>query len=174
MWNEKQQKVIDGLGKGEVVQLRFTSGRYGLPLISKNGIVSPCGENTNQGLSNVGINEETKTTPTPSGDRDKKTKVMAGEKTKVMNRKTKVINEEYPEKTKVMEPKTKVMDDNSQKTKVKLLMLILDNRKITTKELVNGSGLSQSGVEWNLRELKESGKINRVGSARTGSWGVVL
>jgi len=173
MWNEKQRKVIDGLGKGEVVQC-FTSGRYGLPLISKNGIVSPCGENTNQELSDVLVNEETKTTVTSSGDTDKKTKVMAGEKTKVMNRKTKVINEEYPEKTKVMEPKTKVMDDNSQKTKVKLLMLILDNPKITTKELVNGSGLSQSGVEWNLRELKESGKINRVGSARTGSWEVVL
>jgi ATP-dependent DNA helicase RecG len=59
-----------------------------------------------------------------------------------------------------------------EKTVVKILALIKDNPKITQRELMVETGLTQRGVEWNLRKLKDEGVIHRIGSARSGHWEV--
>jgi len=52
----------------------------------------------------------------------------------------------------------------------KLLDLMVKNPKITQTELANSTGLTRRGVEWNLRQLREKGRIRRVGPDRGGHW----
>ena len=44
---------------------------------------------------------------------------------------------------------------------------------ITVSELANMTGLSIDGVKWNLRKLKSSGKLRRVGHTKGGHWEVL-
>ncbi len=60
-----------------------------------------------------------------------------------------------------------------EKTVVKILALIKDNPKITQKELMDQTGLTRRGIEWNIKKLKEEGLIHRVGSARNGYWKLI-
>ena len=59
-----------------------------------------------------------------------------------------------------------------EKTVVKILALMRETPKITQKELAERTGLTQRGIEWNLRKLKDEGLIRRVGPARGGYWRV--
>jgi len=59
------------------------------------------------------------------------------------------------------------------KTVGKILHAIKNNSQITRDDLSKITGLSIRGIEWNLAELKEEGKIKRVGSAKGGHWEVV-
>ena len=47
------------------------------------------------------------------------------------------------------------------------------NSDATTDGLVEITGLSISGVEKNIRELKASGRLKRVGADKGGHWEVV-
>jgi predicted HTH transcriptional regulator len=60
-----------------------------------------------------------------------------------------------------------------EKTVEKILELIGSNPSITQKELMEKTGLTRRGVEWNLSKLKERGKLKRVGSDKGGHWEVV-
>jgi ATP-dependent DNA helicase RecG len=51
--------------------------------------------------------------------------------------------------------------------------LILENPKITTKNMIKATGLTRKGVEYQLNKLKDSGKIERVGPDRGGYWRVI-
>ena len=46
-------------------------------------------------------------------------------------------------------------------------------RSITTVELASALNLSESGVEYNLRQLRQQGRLMRKGSTKAGTW-VVL
>ena len=48
-----------------------------------------------------------------------------------------------------------------------------ENPDATTDGLVEITGLSISGVEKNIRELKASGRLKRVGADKGGHWEVV-
>lgn len=48
-----------------------------------------------------------------------------------------------------------------------------DNPNITTGELHQILGISETAVENNLRFLKENGYVERVGSKKTGYWKVI-
>ena len=52
----------------------------------------------------------------------------------------------------------------------KILVLIQENPTITQNELIEATGLTRRGVEWNLKKLKESGRITRVGPDKGGHW----
>lgn len=54
------------------------------------------------------------------------------------------------------------------KSKDKILDVLRLNPETTTSELMLVTALSRSGVEKILRQLKESGKIRRVGSDKGG------
>ncbi|MGD9153835.1 MAG: winged helix-turn-helix domain-containing protein [Gammaproteobacteria bacterium] len=55
----------------------------------------------------------------------------------------------------------------------KILSLMKENPSITQKELIDKTGLTRRGVEWNIKKLKEEGFIRRVGSDRSGHWEVI-
>ena len=55
--------------------------------------------------------------------------------------------------------------------KQKLLLDILrNNPTITQKEIVESASLSRSTVQRTVKELIEMGRLERVGSKKTGSW----
>ena len=60
-----------------------------------------------------------------------------------------------------------------EKSKEKILLHLAMNPSATTYELAEVTGLSISGVEKNIRELKASGRLRRVGPDRGGHWDVV-
>jgi ATP-dependent DNA helicase RecG len=51
-----------------------------------------------------------------------------------------------------------------------IIDLITANPKTTTKNRLFATGLTRRGVEYQLNKLKESGKIERIGSDKGGSW----
>ena len=55
----------------------------------------------------------------------------------------------------------------------RIVTLIKEDPKITQKELMDKTGLTRRGVEWNLRKLKDERKIRRVGPDKGGHWEVL-
>ena len=68
-------------------------------------------------------------------------------------------------------PKTRVK--TMVKTRVKIIALIKENPFITIHELADKIDLTVKGVEWNIKKLKQEGKLKRVGSAKGGYWEIV-
>ena len=57
-------------------------------------------------------------------------------------------------------------------SQIKVFNAIKNDSSITTKELVKVVGLQTSRISTLLKELKELGKIERVGSNKNGYWKV--
>ena len=58
------------------------------------------------------------------------------------------------------------------KTAEKILIAIKENPKITRKELADMLKITIDGVDWNIKELKKRGKLQRIGSKKGGYWHV--
>ena len=56
---------------------------------------------------------------------------------------------------------------------MKIISLIKENPLITIHELADKIGLTVKGVEWNIRKVKEDGKLKRIGPAKGGYWEIV-
>jgi ATP-dependent DNA helicase RecG len=69
--------------------------------------------------------------------------------------------------------KEKGREKSKEKSKEKILAYLSANPGATTDELVEITGLSTSGVEKNIRELKASGRLKRVGADKGGHWEVI-
>ncbi len=63
--------------------------------------------------------------------------------------------------------------ETREKTREKIILLIRENPKITTKELAEKTGLTAKGVEWNLKSLKDEKKLRRVGGRKEGYWEIM-
>ena len=63
--------------------------------------------------------------------------------------------------------------EGKEKSKEKILGYLSENPDATTSDLIEITGLSTSGVEKNIRELKAVGRLRRVGSDKGGHWEVV-
>jgi len=59
-----------------------------------------------------------------------------------------------------------------EKTVEKIIGLIEGNSKITQNQIAKLTGLTMRGVEWNLKNLREKGLIERIGGAKGGHWKV--
>ena len=59
-----------------------------------------------------------------------------------------------------------------EKTVEKIILRIKENPSVSTKELEAITGLTRRGVEWNIKKLKEEGRIRRVGPDKGGHWEV--
>lgn len=64
------------------------------------------------------------------------------------------------------------VSDKLNKTKLKMIELIRDNPNITINQFSIMLNLSEPGIKKNLKQLKESGYIQRIGSNKTGYWEV--
>jgi len=71
------------------------------------------------------------------------------------------------------EGKEKGKEKSKEKSKEKILGYLSENPDATTSDLIEITGLSTSGVEKNIRELKAVGRLRRVGSDKGGHWEVV-
>jgi ATP-dependent DNA helicase RecG len=69
--------------------------------------------------------------------------------------------------------KKKTSDDTVKVAVEEIAALISENPLITISELAKNTGLSVKGVEWNIKRLKDSGILRRVGSPISGHWEVV-
>ena len=67
----------------------------------------------------------------------------------------------------------KSKEKGKEKSKEKILALLSANPHATTADLLAETGLSVSGVEKNIRELKAAGRLRRVGPDKGGHWEVV-
>ena len=61
-----------------------------------------------------------------------------------------------------------------EKTVEKILSLIKLNPHITQNQLSEETGLSRRGIEWNLKKLKETNTIKRIGPDRGGYWEILI
>ena len=55
----------------------------------------------------------------------------------------------------------------------RILNVIKNNPKITKQGLSKETGLSVRGIEWNLKKLKETGLLKRIGPTKGGYWQII-
>lgn len=58
-------------------------------------------------------------------------------------------------------------------TRDAMLRLIKENPSITRKELANLLNLTVKGIDWNIKQLKSAGILQRIGPNKGGHWEVV-
>ncbi len=63
--------------------------------------------------------------------------------------------------------------NSTEKTTEKILRLLLENPNLTNQELAEKCGLTEDGVYYNIKILRQKGLIARVGSDRQGYWQVI-
>ncbi|GHU67819.1 hypothetical protein FACS189413_03340 [Bacteroidia bacterium] len=68
---------------------------------------------------------------------------------------------------------TRRQPEDNQKTVEKILAAIHNNPNITQKELVDITGLTRRGVEWNILQLKNNDIIRRDGADKGGKWVII-
>jgi ATP-dependent DNA helicase RecG len=59
------------------------------------------------------------------------------------------------------------------KTREKILEFISANPNITNQELADILELTVKGIEWQIKKLKEDGKLERIGGAKGGHWEIL-
>ncbi|MEW6367748.1 MAG: ATP-binding protein [Acidobacteriota bacterium] len=64
-------------------------------------------------------------------------------------------------------------EKSKEKSREKLLALVAGDPEMTTREMMEGLGLSQAGVEKIIRGLKHDGRLKRIGPDKGGRWEVV-
>lgn len=63
-----------------------------------------------------------------------------------------------------------LVSTTQETTQEKLIALIKENPSITQGELAVRFGVTRDGVSYNIKKLKEQGKLERVGSTKNGTW----
>lgn len=63
-------------------------------------------------------------------------------------------------------------DEGAQKTTQKLLDLISEDASFTRQQLAKALGLTTDGVKYQLRKLREEGRLRRDGPDKGGHWEV--
>ena len=66
----------------------------------------------------------------------------------------------------------KTREKTRKKTREKILRLVQENPSISTAEMAKILDLSRKGIEWQIRNLKEQGVLERIGPAKGGRWEV--
>ncbi len=61
-----------------------------------------------------------------------------------------------------------------QKTAQKIIELIKKNNEISTDELAKMCGLTRSGINYQIRKLKQQGLLYRIGPDKGGHWEVIM
>ena len=68
---------------------------------------------------------------------------------------------------------TETREKTRGKTREKIINIITENPKITSKELSEKTGITIKGIEWQLKKLKSENIIVRIGSDKGGHWEVL-
>jgi ATP-dependent DNA helicase RecG len=65
------------------------------------------------------------------------------------------------------------VNNGSEKTREKILNLLIGKQEITTEELSEKLGFSVKGVDWQIAKLKKENLIRRIGPAKGGHWEII-
>lgn len=122
---------------------------------SENKLKTSVNRNTNREIS-PNTNTETDRTGTENNTTGTKTSTKTGTKTS-----TKTGTETGTERSN---------ESDYSDTEKKLINLIKGNPSITMREMASNSGLSKSGVQYILNQLRDRGVVIREGSKRKGKW----
>jgi len=63
--------------------------------------------------------------------------------------------------------------ETREKTREKILKLILEYPSVSTKEMAAGLGITQKGIEWQIRRLRKEGILQRIGPDKGGHWKII-
>ncbi len=63
--------------------------------------------------------------------------------------------------------------EEKENIREEIIRLIKQNPTITQKELAQTVGLTPKGIEWHIKNLKNEGRLKRVGATKKGHWEVV-
>jgi ATP-dependent DNA helicase RecG len=63
--------------------------------------------------------------------------------------------------------------DGLVESQKEILKLVLNNPKISKREMSEKIGISSTAVDKNINFLKKKGLLKRVGSAKSGHWEIV-
>ena len=74
---------------------------------------------------------------------------------------------------KVSDKVSNKVSDKINKTQAKMIEMIRDNPNIIISQFSTKLGLSEPAIKKNLKQLKESRNIQRIGSNKTGYWEVI-
>lgn len=67
----------------------------------------------------------------------------------------------------------KTTKKTTEKTTEKILAALKSNPHLSNKELAELCGITEDGIYYNMRKLKESGQIRRVGPDKGGHWEII-
>ena len=68
---------------------------------------------------------------------------------------------------------TETTQKTTQKTAQKIMSIIANYPEITRHELAEQCGISEDGIKWQLKQLKDKGIIRRIGADKGGHWEIV-
>jgi len=66
----------------------------------------------------------------------------------------------------------KISPETREKTREKILKLILEDIAISIEEMSNRIRITQKGIKWQIMRFKKDGILERIGPARGGYWKV--
>ncbi len=81
-----------------------------------------------------------------------------------------ILYREKEETAQTTDQTVQTTDQTVQTTEQKIMNAIVEKPTITRKELAEKTGLSESGIKWQLDKLKKEQKILRVGGTFGGHW----
>lgn len=79
------------------------------------------------------------------------------------------VNRELEETT-LKSSEGTTLKTSKEKTTQKIINLMTKNPEISIEQLASLCSLTRDGINWQIRKLKESGKIHRVGPDKGGHW----
>ncbi|MBO4547336.1 MAG: winged helix-turn-helix domain-containing protein, partial [Treponema sp.] len=85
-----------------------------------------------------------------------------------------VENEKTREETRVENEKTREETRvENEKTREQILNLLEKKPEITASELAKEVSITEKGVEWQLKKLREEGIIQHIGPNKGGHWKII-
>lgn len=69
--------------------------------------------------------------------------------------------------------KSKMPAETREKTREKILKLILEDSSVSTEEMSKRIGITKKGIEWQIMRLKKDGILQRIGLAKGGYWEII-
>lgn len=103
---------------------------------------------------------------------EKTTQKTNGEEESVpkSSEKTTQKTEHEEDSTQKTTQKTTQKIEDKEKTTQKIINLMQDNPEISIEEIASLCGITRDGINWQIRKLKQAGKIRRVGPDKGGHW----
>ena len=96
--------------------------------------------------------------------------LKCSEETTLKSSEETTLETENSKKTTLKSSEETTLKTSKEKTTQKIINLMTKNPDISIEQLASLCSLTRDGINWQIRKLKESGKIRRVGPDKGGHW----